>query len=164
MTLKFIQPKSKMDYWNVSASEKLNLIRVNTVNCHGVMGKGIAEQFRIRYPAMYAEYHEYCRTGQLLPGSIYQYQSEDCLILNAATKDHWRFPSQLIWVKKALLQIDEILMRRPGSEKDIVAIPALGCGNGGLDWNVVRPMIEDVLRGLKCEIHVFEPPKQTKFF
>lgn len=135
-------------------------IMVNTVNCVGVMGKGIALEFKKRYPEMYRWYQKKCSDGFICPGHIYPWFNADLLedspeIINVATKDHWKDPSKIGWVESILSRIELLLL---GVTPDItIVIPALGCGNGGLDWNLVKPMIIDKLGHLEANIIVFEP-------
>jgi O-acetyl-ADP-ribose deacetylase (regulator of RNase III) len=110
---------------------------VNPVNTVGVMGKGLALEFKARWPAMFTEYAQQCRSGRLAPGTVHGWQAPACgtWIVNVPTKRHWRDPSRLTDVTAGIAAlarwIDEI---RPPS----VAVPALGCGLGGLPWETVR--------------------------
>lgn len=139
-------------------------IRVNTVNCVGVMGAGVAKLFRERYPAMHAAYQESCRKGEYTPGCVRGYRRQGRKwILNAATKNHWRQASRYIWVGQILPRLrrrieNEIAnISPPGQTKLSITIPALGCGWGGLDWTVVQRMIIGHLSELNADIFVFEP-------
>ncbi|MFJ1733221.1 macro domain-containing protein [Streptomyces sp. NPDC088254] len=122
---------------------------VNTVNCVGVMGNGIALAFKRRWPAMYASYQEHCRRGLFRPGSVRSWQAGPAgqqntapLIVNVATKDHWRDPSRIEWIDQALQSLVQLVR---DERLRSIAVPPLGCGNGGLDWNDVRPRIHRVL-------------------
>lgn len=132
---------------------------VNTVNTVGVMGKGIALMFKERFPANYKAYQAACKSGQVQVGELFITSGVDLSgprwIINFPTKKHWRQPAQLEWVHNGL-----IALKKSIQEKNIhsIAIPPLGCGNGGLDWEVVRPMMEAMLADLKdVEIVVYEP-------
>ncbi len=132
---------------------------VNTVNTVGVMGKGIALQFRWAYPHNFAVYKNACCLGQVEIGKILAVKDRDLilgdkLIINLPTKTHWRLPSQYGYVEKGLTALRAYLM-----ENDIksLAMPAPGCGNGGLDWNLVKSILEKYLSGLDCAVDVFEP-------
>lgn len=128
---------------------------VNTVNCVGVMGKGIALEFKKRYPKMYEEYVEKCNRGEVRPGSPYLYRCEDGLsVLNFPTKDHWRSPSHLSYVIDGL---DWFLKNYRNYEIDSIAFPPLGCGNGGLKWEVVGPIMYSKLRDLPIEVEIYAP-------
>lgn len=133
---------------------------VNTVNCVGVMGKGLALQFKRKYPDNFRVYQEACDDGFLKPGRILVFDrqpqtlSYPKYILNFATKRHWRNRSQLQWIMEGLDNLVEVI----GNLKiKSVVIPALGCKNGGLDWKMVRKIIEVKLNDLPCDIAVYEP-------
>ena len=141
-------------------------IRVNTVNCVGVMGAGVALAFKRRFPEMFADYQEACRRGHYTPGCIQVHRSDDHeWIINAATKNDWRRPSQYAWIESILAQLREFIFdnaaRVDTSGEDRrklhITIPALGCGHGGLEWGRVKAMIVDYLSDLDAEIFVFAP-------
>lgn len=114
---------------------------VNPVNCHGVMGKGLAAAFKKRFPLLYAAYARACADGELQPGGILLWENQAGLpryVVNLATKDHWRQPSQLTWIEAGLRGLSALAAAQLlGS----IAIPALGCGLGGLSWASVRPLL-----------------------
>ena len=128
---------------------------VNTINCVGVMGKGIALEFKKRYPKMYGEYTDMCEQGHVRPGKPYLYKDMDGnSILNFPTKDHWRSPSKLSYI------INGLEWFRKNYEKleiTSIAFPPLGCGNGGLSWEVVGPLMYHYLHDLPIEIAVYAP-------
>lgn len=132
---------------------------VNTVNTVGVMGKGIALMFKEAFPENFRAYETACarneiRIGQMFVTGNTALQGPRWLI-NFPTKQHWRHPSKLEWIVDGLKDL-----RRVIEEKKIrsIALPPLGCGNGGLDWNDVRPEIERALHSMESvEIVVFEP-------
>lgn len=134
---------------------------VNTVNCVGVMGKGIAQAFKKRFPDMFKEYSQRCQSGMVQPGVPYLYS--DMLgtsILNFPTKKHWRSPSRLDDVIKGL-DIFAEKYKEWGIES--VAFPPLGCGNGGLEWAVVGPVMYQRLSTLDIPVEIYAPygtPKQ----
>jgi O-acetyl-ADP-ribose deacetylase (regulator of RNase III) len=116
-------------------------VLVNTVNTVGVMGKGIALQFRQAFPQNFAEYQAACRRGEVRPGSMFVThtgRTEPRLIVNFPTKRHWRGKSNLEDIETGLQDLVRVL-RREGVRS--VAVPPLGCGLGGLDWSEVRPKI-----------------------
>jgi len=127
---------------------------VNTVNCEGVMGKGIALQFKQKYPKMFSEYKKACFRGDIQPGKLWLWTDGINLIINFPTKMSWREPSQYDWIKSGLVVLKEII-----KEKQIktIKIPALGCENGKLDYNRVRNMIiedlDDVLDDVIIELY-----------
>ena len=128
---------------------------VNTVNCVGVMGKGIALEYKKRYPEMYVDYVKRCNMNEVKTGIPYVYTNEDGLkILNFPTKDHWRSPSRLSYV------IDGLNWFIDNYEKygiDSIAFPPLGCGNGGLSWDVIGPIMYQKLLSLPIEVEIYAP-------
>ncbi len=115
---------------------------VNPVNCVGVMGKGLAAQFKRRYPANYREYAVACCRGEVRIGSMFTTTLEaggrTLHLVNFPTKGHWRDPSDLNFIRLGLADLQRVVDDR-GIRS--IAIPALGCGLGGLDWPAVRELI-----------------------
>jgi O-acetyl-ADP-ribose deacetylase (regulator of RNase III) len=134
-------------------------VRVNTVNCVGVMGAGIAKAFKARYPAeMFNDYARWCREGMLQPGGIHEWQGPAETILNLATKDHWRQPSTYPWIETGLTNLRWWLDEREKAGKVLkVALPALGCSNGGLSFSLVSSMVNDALSSSGHEVALFHP-------
>jgi O-acetyl-ADP-ribose deacetylase (regulator of RNase III) len=123
---------------------------VNTVNTEGVMGKGIALQFRQAFPPMYRAYEAACKRGEVQLGKMDVHDMGGLLggprwIINFPTKGHWRSKSRLADVDSGLADLVRVV--RELSIQSI-ALPPLGCGNGGLDWDVVRPRIEAAFASL----------------
>ncbi len=116
---------------------------VNTVNCVGVMGKGLALQFREAYPGNYAAYRDACRRGEVVPGRLFVWATVKAgnprCIVNFPTKRHWRGRSRMEDIEAGLHALVEFV-REQGVRS--IALPPLGCGLGGLDWAQVRPRIE----------------------
>jgi O-acetyl-ADP-ribose deacetylase (regulator of RNase III) len=116
---------------------------VNTVNTVGVMGKGIALQFKRAYPANFSAYRAACERGDIRLGEMFLFDTAikgpRRYIINFPTKRHWKSPSRLADIEAGLSDLVRVV-----SEYSItsIAIPALGCGNGGLDWRQVRPLVE----------------------
>jgi O-acetyl-ADP-ribose deacetylase (regulator of RNase III)/uncharacterized protein YwgA len=127
---------------------------VNTVNCVGVMGKGIALEFKKKYPEMFMEYVLKCDRGQVQPGVPYVYQNNGISILNFPTKDHWRSPSRLSYVIDGL---DWFAENYKKYDIKSIAFPPLGCGNGGLTWSVVGPIMYQKLGKLPIDIEIYAP-------
>lgn len=128
---------------------------VNTINCAGVMGKGIALEFKKRYPEMFKEYTQLCKLGKVQPGKPYFYQ--DLLgtsILNFPTKDHWRSPSKLSYIISGL---NWFISNYQTYGVTSVAFPPLGCGNGGLSWDVIGPIMYSKLKDLPIDIEIYAP-------
>ena len=131
---------------------------VNTVNTVGVMGKGIALQFKERFPQNYALYHSACKNKQVKIGEMFttvEHTIEGSkIIINFPTKTTWRRPSEYSYIELGLKSLhDEIINRRI----DSIAIPPLGSHNGGLDWSIVKEMIISALSDLKCKVYIYEP-------
>ncbi|WP_256924350.1 macro domain-containing protein [Sphingomonas sp. IBVSS2] len=132
---------------------------VNTVNTVGVMGKGIALMFKERYPENAKLYERACADDALEPGSIFVTQNSDMFgprwIVNFSTKKHWRHPSRIEWIRSGLSELHRFITT---NHVRSIAIPPLGAGNGGLEWDQVRPEIERAFTDLSdVEIIVFEP-------
>ena len=125
----------------------------------GVMGKGIALMFRQAFPENYREYVAAVKRGEVRTGSMFVTEraalSGPRWIINFPTKEHWRDASRIEWIDEGLRDLRTIIEKRGIAS---IALPALGCGHGGLDWNTVRPLIERVLGDLRAtSVKVFEP-------
>ncbi len=132
---------------------------VNTVNCVGVMGKGIALQFKNKWPDNFAQYQAACKTGKVRPGKMNVYDAgayaQPHFIINFPTKDHWRGNSKLSFIEDGL---QDLIAQVRALDIRSIAIPPLGCGNGGLDWQDVKPMIEAAFAALpEVDVRLFEP-------
>ena len=135
-------------------------VRINTVNCVGVMGAGVALAFKIKYPEMFREYKRECKKGTVRPGSLHVWRSlYSEYIVNLPTKRHWREPSRYEDVEAGLVALRKFL-KELGKVR--VALPALGCGHGGLEWERVSQMIRHHLSGLEADIIVFNPSASQK--
>jgi O-acetyl-ADP-ribose deacetylase (regulator of RNase III) len=127
---------------------------VNTVNCVGVMGKGVALEFRRRFPEMFEAYRKVCEGRQLRPGQILPYRQGHPWILNLAVKDDWKHHSRLEWVE-ACLERFVANYRQLGITS--VAFPWIGAMNGGLPWEKVHALMRSYLRPLQdVEVEVIE--------
>jgi len=137
-------------------------IRINTVNCVGVMGAGVALEFKNRYPEMYRSYVKACKNNEIAPGKPHLWEDYNlfahCIIVNLPTKLHWRDPSEYEYIEKDLIWLREFLMDRD----ETVTLPALGCGHGGLDWGIVKSQIYHYLKDVKAKILLFEPSSSNK--
>ena len=130
-------------------------VLVNAVNTVGVMGKGIALEFKKRYPEMFREYQTLCKTGQLDMGQIWLYKSPQKWILNFPTKRDWRDPSCLEYVETGLIKFTETYEQQGITS---ISFPRLGCGLGGLDWETeVRPLMEHYLIPLPIDVMIHVP-------
>ena len=137
---------------------------VNTVNTVGVMGKGIALHFKEMFPYNFSVYAQACKKGELTPGKMLVVKDSNLalgerIIINFPTKVHWRQPSRYEYIEEGLKDLVRVI-----GEYGItsIAIPPLGCGNGGLDWAVVRGMIEQALDPLtEVDISIYEPSAEV---
>lgn len=132
---------------------------VNTVNCVGIMGRGIALQFKKAFPANFRAYELACDAGEVQPGRMFVYDTgvftNPRYIINFPTKRHWKGKSRIEDIDNGL-----VALAREVRERGIrsIAIPPLGAGLGGLDWNEVRPRIETALRDVPdLEVIIYEP-------
>lgn len=137
---------------------------VNTVNTVGVMGKGIALQFRRAYPEMFAEYARDAKAGRLALGRMSVWRTDAMTgpkyVVNFPTKGHWKSKSRLTDIEAGLADLVRVV-RDLGIKS--IAIPPVGCGNGGLDWAVVEPRIAAAFRELPdVEVMLFAPGAPLK--
>lgn len=135
---------------------------VNTVNTVGVMGKGIALMFKERFPENYRAYAQACKSGAVHVGSMFVQPSNELTgprwVVNFPTKEHWRDRTKLEWIEQGLRSLHSVITE---NEIHSIAIPPLGCGNGGLNWTVVKPLIEASLSSLDdVEVLIYEPTRQ----
>lgn len=129
---------------------------MNTVNCEGFMGKGVAYQFKMRFPKNNESYAKACKTGELQIGKIHYFIEEGKTIINFPTKDRWRAKSKIEYVEAGMKAFVELL---PHLHVKQIAIPPLGCGNGGLDWFDVKKKVIEALESVQddYEFYIFEP-------
>lgn len=132
---------------------------VNTVNTLGVMGKGIALQFKNMFPNNFKLYAKACENKEVKVGQLLVTEEEALLtgrktIINFPTKTNWRLPSEYKYIEDGLIELVKVIR-----EKKIksIAIPPLGSGNGGLDWNRVKQILERELVNVDCEVFIYEP-------
>jgi len=139
---------------------------VNAVNCVGVMGKGIALQFKHAFPANFELYKSACDAGEVQPGKMFVVEISTALrpyyIINFPTKRHWRQKSKFDDIKVGMSALVGEVQRL---KLESISIPALGCGYGGLDWAVVKPLIASTFEALPAvRVVLFEPgdiPEKT---
>lgn len=134
---------------------------VNTVNIVGIMGKGIAKDFKLRYPEMFKEYKAICKANNLDIGQLHLYRSFNKTIINFPTKKHWRSPSKLEYLERGL---QTFTTRFEELGLTSVAFPQLGTGNGELHWeNTVRPLMERYLKPLPISIFIHTRRNERDF-
>lgn len=126
---------------------------VNTVNTVGVMGKGIAKDFKFIYPEMFVQYRDLCDKKQFDVGDLWLYKTKHKWVLNFPTKKSWRQPSRLEYIEAGLKKFGSTYADEGMTS---VAFPMLGCGHGGLDWeDEVRPLMEKYLKNLPIDIYIY---------
>lgn len=140
---------------------------VNTVNCVGVMGKGVALEFKRRWPDNFKIYKEKCARNEIQTGKMFVYDNNSSLfesdagfeyLINFPTKKHWRSKSRIEYIIEGL---DDFILQVKRLGITSVAIPPLGCGNGGLSWSQVRPLIVDKVSELPDVLWVVYEPKEA---
>ena len=136
---------------------------VNTVNTVGVMGKGIALQFKKNYPQNYKIYLEACKNKTFKTGQVLVVKEGDILnekvIINFPTKAHWKSDSTYEYIIEGLKALKKAIIE---NQIKSIALPPLGCGNGGLEWAKVKPLIELALKDVNCNVIVYEPNEAIK--
>jgi len=136
---------------------------VNTVNTVGVMGKGIALQFKNAFPENFKRYSEAVDRNEIVTGQVQVVPVNSIngvkYIVNFPTKSHWRSPSKIEWIKDGLIDLKKKIEEYHITS---IAIPPLGCGNGGLDWAEVRPIIIGSLSDINASIIIYEPSVAIK--
>jgi O-acetyl-ADP-ribose deacetylase (regulator of RNase III) len=140
-------------YRRTSLMESSAQTLVNTVNCVGVMGNGVAREFKERDPQMFGAYKRICDEGKLAPGKLWLWKGADYWTLNFPTKMHWRNPSKMEWIEAGLKKFVGAYEKHGIRE---ISFPRLGCGNGGLDWNEVRPLMERYLEKLPIQVYIHD--------
>lgn len=134
---------------------------INTVNCEGFMGKGIAYQFKVKFPENNKSYIKACKSGKLTVGKVHYYIEDGITIINFPTKNKWREKSKIEYIEAGMNFFVDLL---PTLGVKKIAIPPLGCGNGGLLWSEVKRVIENKIIHLadKYDFIIFEPSSSYK--
>ena len=132
---------------------------INTVNCVGVMGRGIAFQFKQIYPDNFKEYKRACDKGEVQLGKMFVYSLETLFnpkyIINFPTKNHWKEKSNIKYIESGLIALKDIIKKYKIKS---IAIPPLGCGLGGLYWNEVKTLIKTTFSDIKdVDFIIYEP-------
>lgn len=127
-------------------------VLVNPVNTVGVMGKGLALSFKKRYPEMFKKYRTVCENGQFGIGKLMLYYALDHWVLLFPTKENWRHPSKLQYIEEGLQKFVDTYVNLNITS---IAFPRLGCGNGELNWDVVRPIMERYLKPLPINNYIY---------
>lgn len=132
---------------------------VNTVNCVGIMGKGIALQFKENFPGNFKQYREACQHNEVKIGKMFVVRQllDVKYIINFPTKKHWKENSKIAYIKDGLKDLKEKISQYKIKS---IAIPPLGCGLGGLNWDQIKPLMIQELSDLEdVSIHIYEPLK-----
>jgi O-acetyl-ADP-ribose deacetylase (regulator of RNase III) len=131
---------------------------INTVNTEGVMGKGIALQFKEAFDLNYRLYRQACKEQRIRVGKMFVTETHELIgprfIVNFPTKQHWKEKSRLEYITDGLEDLKRVIVEYGITS---VAMPPLGCGNGGLDWQQVRPLIVQALADVAIPIQLYEP-------
>ncbi|WP_323823359.1 macro domain-containing protein [Algoriphagus sp. C2-6-M1] len=131
------------------------------MNCVGVMGKGIALVYKLRYPNMYKEYKEHCQNKLIRTGSLWIYTKQENApwILNFPTKFHWKYPSKIEWIEQGLQKFVSTY-----EEKGVtsIAFPLLGTHNGGLATNEIKSLMKQYLEKCKIDIEIYDYDPNAK--
>lgn len=127
-------------------------VLVNTVNTVGVMGKGLALEFKRRYPDMFKKYQSFCDQKKFDIGNLFLWKGEDKWVLLFPTKKHWRNKSKIEYIEKGL---QKFVNNFPRLGIESIAFPRLGCGNGGLAWDDVKPVMEKYLGSLPIKVYIY---------
>jgi len=137
---------------------------VNTVNCVGVMGKGVALEFRRRFPGMFKAYQEVCKRGGLRPGLILPYRISKPWVLNFAVKNDWKHPSKIVWIEECL---EKFCAWYPKVGLQSVAFPWIGAMNGGIPFDKIQEITRKYLQNLEdidIEVYTFDPNASDPLF
>lgn len=136
---------------------------INTVNCVGVMGRGIALQFKKAYPENFLAYKKACDLHEVVPGKMFVFETNQNInpkyIINFPTKRHWKGNSKIEDINIGLVALAKEIKDRNIKS---IAIPPLGSGLGGLDWNVVKKLIIEALANIDSNIYIYDPQYETK--
>lgn len=124
---------------------------VNTVNCDGFMGAGLALEFALRYPKMLEDYEQKCQNKQIKVGVLDTFREDNTLLINFPTKNSFKYPSQIKWVEDGLKYF---VQNYEAYNIKTVAFPKLGCSNGGLDWNEVKNLMVSYLSDIDITVYI----------
>lgn len=134
---------------------------VNTVNCVGIMGRGLALQYKNKYPQNFKEYEIACKKEEVKPGRMFVHRTGQLTnpkyIINFPTKRHWKGKSKIEDIESGLDDLTQVIQKLHIKS---IAIPPLGSGLGGLEWHLVKQKIEAKLSNINCQILIYEPLEQ----
>jgi O-acetyl-ADP-ribose deacetylase (regulator of RNase III) len=149
-----------IQYLKGSIFDSTAQVIVNTVNCKGVMGKGLALAFKQRYPEMFLVYQQECKTGKLRIGRPILYKASNPWILNFPTKDHWRPPSKIEYLEKGL---EYFIKNYKKAGIKSIAFPKLGAQNGKLSWDDVGPLMAKYLSQIDIDVYIYIAEGDTEY-
>ena len=141
---------------NENILESNTQVLVNPVNCVGVMGKGLALQFKGKFPDYFKDYKYRCTKDRVKLGRVNPYcldKDNNKWLVSFPTKYHWRDKSEISSIKSGLSGLRNFCVN---FRVISVAIPKLGCGLGGLDWNDVKPLVEEVFGDVTFDVYIYE--------
>lgn len=130
--------------------DQFSEVKVNTVNCVGVMGAGIAKAFKEKYPQMFFDYKKACLQKEITPGSVWFHNKTN--VLCVATKNHWKHRSEIEWIEEGIINIVDFCKTNNISS---IAVPMLGCSNGGLDKKDVFSIMKKYFTETDIEYRVY---------
>lgn len=110
-------------------------------NCAGAMGKGIALQFKNKFPLMYKKYKLLCQKKEFTPGDVYDYSYESGHVYNLATQESWRSKAKMEYIKSSLIKMMQLAIQ---NQTKTIALPAIGAGLGGLKWNDIKSELNEI--------------------
>lgn len=132
---------------------------VNTVNCVGVMGKGLALKYKQRYPQMFHDYQRICNQGLLDIGKLWLYKTERRWILNFPTKYDWKQPSQLYFLERGL---EKFMLTYHKKQISSIAFPLLGANNGGIDPEISMQIMQHYLKDCEIPVTIYKSFKRSE--
>lgn len=137
--------------------------QVNTVNCVGIMGAGIALEFKLRYPEMFAKYTVLCQQKQIQTGKLWLYKESEKWVLNFPTKNHWKYPSKIEYIEQGL---DKFMQTYQARGIQSIAFPLLGVAKGGLSGDKILSVMESYLKDctIPVEIYQYDPTASDDLF
>jgi O-acetyl-ADP-ribose deacetylase (regulator of RNase III) len=139
-------------YTRTNIFESNAQVIVNTVNTVGVMGKGLAKEFKRLYPSMFLSYQNYCEKGMFSVGKLQLYKTPNKWVLNFPTKENWRNASKVEYIEDGLQKFVQQYQKQGITS---ISFPMLGCGNGGLDWeSIIKPLMHKYLKNLPIDIFI----------
>jgi len=137
---------------------------VNTINCVGAMGKGIALDFKLRFPDMFREYQHACFNHIIVPGQIWMYTKSNPIILNLAIKNDWKDPSRVEWIEQTLMEFVSLYNKQGITS---VAFPWMGAMNGGISIDIIKRLTRQYLSSLtdiNVEVYEFDPDEPCPLY